>query len=132
MAFANTSKLILVGSLVVVSTALLVWFGNGLDPWWPLLWLAPLPVLLFALRRSWWAAALTSEIAWLLGALNLWGYFHILGLTFAAWLGFFWVNALAFVIAVLLFRALVLGGALWTGLLAFPATWVTFEYLAIS
>ena len=128
MAFANKMNSILVTSSVVVSTALLVWFGNGLDPWWPLLWFAPLPVLWFALRRPWWAAALVAEAAWLLGSLNLWGYFHVLGLPFAVWLSIFAVAALAFVIAVLLFRALVLQGALWTGLLAFPATFVALEY----
>lgn len=121
---------IFVALLVVVSTALLVWFGNGLDPWWPLLWFAPLPVLLFALRRPWWAAALVAEAAWLLGSLNLWGgYLRVLGVPFAAWLSIFGIAALAFVIAVLLFRALVLRGALWTGLLAFPATWVSLEYV---
>jgi apolipoprotein N-acyltransferase len=63
MAFANKMSGILVPSLIVLSTALLLWFGNGLDPWWPLLWFAPLPILLFALRRPWWAAALVSEAA---------------------------------------------------------------------
>jgi apolipoprotein N-acyltransferase len=48
---------------------------------------------------------------------------------FAAWLSIFSIAALAFVIAVLLFRALVLRGALWTGLLAFPATWVSLEHV---
>ena len=127
MAFANKMTGILVTSLVVLSTALLVWFGNGLDPWWPLLWFAPLPVLLFALRRPWWAAALVAEAAWLLGSLNLWGYFRVL--PFAVWLSIFFTAALAFATAVLLFRALVLRGALWTGLLAFPATWVSLEYV---
>ena len=40
-----------VAFLAVGSTAVLVWFGNGLNPWWPLLWFAPLPVLLFTSRR---------------------------------------------------------------------------------
>jgi hypothetical protein len=33
VAFANKMNGILVASLVVVSTALLAWFGNGLAPW---------------------------------------------------------------------------------------------------
>ena len=30
----------------IAATAVLVWFGTGLEPFWPLLWFAPLPVLL--------------------------------------------------------------------------------------
>ena len=45
MASENRSPLLLTGLLVFLSTAILVWFGNGLNPWWPLLWFAPLPLL---------------------------------------------------------------------------------------
>ena len=27
----------------IVTTAALAWFGNGLDPVWALMWIAPLP-----------------------------------------------------------------------------------------
>ncbi len=129
MVYVHKGKDVAAALAVLVTTSLLVWFGNGLDPWWPLLWFAPLPVLLFALRRPWWSAALISGSAWLLGSLNLLGYFELLGMPFAAWLGFFFVSALVFAVAVLLFRALVLGGGFWTGMLAFPSVWVSFEYL---
>lgn len=36
------------------ATAALVFFGNGLVPRWPLMWLAPLPVLVYALKRPAW------------------------------------------------------------------------------
>jgi hypothetical protein len=58
------------------STALLVWFGTGLNPWWPLLWLAPLPVLLLATRSGARVTALAAALGWLLGSLNLLHYFH--------------------------------------------------------
>jgi apolipoprotein N-acyltransferase len=115
--------------VVAAVTAVLLWFGNGLDPWWPLMWFAPLPVLWFALRRSWWVAAWTTAAAWLAGSFNLWGYFHHLGLSFIAWLSIFGVVALAAAAAVLLFRALVLRGAVWSGLIAFPAAWVALEFV---
>jgi apolipoprotein N-acyltransferase len=111
-----------------VSTAVLVWFGNGLDPVWPLLWFAPLPVLIFALRSSWWSAALTAGFAWLAGCLNLWPYMRSLEAPFAAWLGVFSIAAVIFALDVLLFRALVRRGALWSALAAFPAMWVCYEY----
>lgn len=115
--------------LAVGSTAVLVWFGNGLNPWWPLLWFAPLPVLLFAPRSSWRGAALTAFLSWLIGSLNLWRYFRVLHAPPSAWVLIFSIAALLFTAAVLLFRALLRHGAWWSALLAFPATWVSFEYL---
>ena len=48
---------------------------------------------------------------------------------FGGWLAIFAVVAAFAAAAVLLFRALVLRGALWSGLIAFPAMWVALEYL---
>ncbi len=129
MASANRWKQGVWGIAAAAATMAMLWFGNGLDPWWPLMWFAPLPVLVFALRSSWWAAGLAAGAAWLVAGLNLWGYVHRLGMPFAAWLGIFGVVAAFAAAAVLLFRALVLRGALWSGLIAFPAMWVALEYL---
>jgi apolipoprotein N-acyltransferase len=112
------------------ATAVMVWFGTGLRPWWPLLWFAPLPVLLMALRSSARRTALLAALAWLAGSLNLWLYFHeVLHMPARAWAPVFLVPALVFAAAVLLFRALMRRGAWWSALLAFPAAWVSFEYL---
>ena len=106
------------------------YFGNGLDPLWPLMWFAPLPVLLFALRSEWWAAAVAAVAAMLLGNLNMWSYFtKTLGMPVSAWVGIFLAAGVVFAAGVLLFRALVLRGAVWSGLLALPAVWVTSEYV---
>lgn len=130
MAFALDYQRYGVAFLAVASTAVLVWFGTGLNPWWPLLWFAPLPVLLFASHSSWWGAAITAALSWLLGSLNLWHYFHGVGHVPASILApIFGIPAMVFALAVLVFRALLRRGAWWTALLAFPATWVSFEYL---
>ena len=129
MEFANRRLWWAASLAACAATALLIYFGNGLNPRWPLMWLAPLPVLLFALRSSWWAAALVTALAWLAGCMNLYGYFHRLGLPPAAWLGGFGLTAVVAAAAVLLFRALFRRGAVWSALLAFPAAWVTFEYI---
>jgi apolipoprotein N-acyltransferase len=129
MGYAPSFKTALMALLAAAATAVLLWFGNGLDPWWPLMWFAPLPVLWFSLRHSWWMTALTAAAAWLAGSLSLWGYFHLMGLPFAAWLGIFGAVALVAAGAVLLFRALVLRGAWWSALVAFPAVWVTLEFV---
>ena len=129
MAFANNPRRIAAAFLAVALTAILVWYGNGLNPWWPLLWFAPLPALLFAPRSSWWSAAAVAGLGWLLGSLSLEHYLHVLGLPVPARVVIFSIMALVFTAAVLLFRALLRRGAAWSALLAFPAAWVTCEYI---
>jgi apolipoprotein N-acyltransferase len=130
MAFVTDYRRTVTALFVVASTAVLVWFGTGLYPMWPLLWLAPLPVLLFASRGLWWSTALTAFLSWLLGSLNLWYFFSaVLRIPLAIRAEILAILALAFTLAVLLFRALLKRGAWWTALLAFPAVWVSFEYL---
>lgn len=129
MAFAPDHPRYGVAFLAVASAATLLWFGTGLSPWWPLVWLAPLPVLLFAARGE-RGVALVAVLSWLLGSLNLWNYLHGAGLIpipiLVLILG---LPAVVFALAVSLFRALLRRGAPWTAWLAFPAAWVSFEYL---
>lgn len=113
---------------VFAATAALVYFGNGLAPRWALMWFAPLPVLLFALRWPGWQAGFLAAGAWLAGALNLWSYLRDSGLA-VAWFLIFGMAALVFAAGVLLTRALVRRGAVWSAWLTLPAIWVSFEYL---
>jgi apolipoprotein N-acyltransferase len=128
MASANNIRRIPLAMLVIALTGVLFWFGNGLDPWWPLLWFAPLPVLVFALRGSWWSVATTATLSWLAGCLNMWHYLSALQLP-SLWVLMFLAPALVFAAAVLLFRALLRRGAQWSALLVLPAAWVSFEYV---
>ena len=128
MAFAIDYRRSAAALLAFVSTSVLFWFGNDLDPWWPLLWFAPLPLLLFASRSSWWSAALTAALSLLAGSLSMWHYFRVLQAPFFVWAGVYSIAALVFAAAVLLFRALLLRGAWARALLAFPAAWVSYEY----
>jgi apolipoprotein N-acyltransferase len=111
------------------ATAALVFFGNGLTPRWPLMWLAPVPVLLFALGSPGWQAALVAAAAWLAGCLNLWGYLRVLGAPAVAWIVPCGTSAVVFAAGVLLTRALARRGAVWSAWVALPAVWVTFEYV---
>jgi apolipoprotein N-acyltransferase len=115
--------------LAAISTAVLVWFGTGLNPRWPLLWFAPLPVLLFASRSSWRGTALTATLSWIAGGFNLWHYLSVVQAPPVARAAIFVIPGLVFAVAVLLFRALLRGDAWWSALLALPATWVSAEYL---
>lgn len=116
-------------AIAIASTAVLAWYGNGLNPIWPLMWVAPLPVLLFATSNSWRSTALVAFFAWLIGCTNLWHYMRVLHLPWSVWPTVFSFAALLFAAAVLVFRGLFRRRAYWSALLAFPATWVSFEYL---
>ncbi|HEY3602219.1 MAG TPA: hypothetical protein VGK72_09710, partial [Chthoniobacterales bacterium] len=68
---ANSGLVILAG----LATAVLAYFGTGLHALWPLLWLAPIPVLTIAPRLGAGGAFLLASTAWFTGELNLWTYF---------------------------------------------------------
>src|SRR5580700_9528138 len=130
MVFTLSFRRVMETVLATVATAAMFYFGNGLDPWWPLMWFAPLPLLLFALRSKWWTAAVTAMAVMMLGNLNMWSYLtKTLGMPGSAWVGIFLAAGVVFAAGVLLFRVLVLRGAVWSGVLALPAVWVTSEYV---
>lgn len=130
MGFEVKVRTCLEGAVAVVASALLFYFGNGMQPVWPLMWFAWVPLLWFSLRTPWWCAGAASVAMMLLGSLNLWSYLtKTMGEPGSAWFSIFFVVALIFTAGTLLFRSLVLRGAVWSGLIALPATWVTMEYL---
>jgi apolipoprotein N-acyltransferase len=129
MASANRRGRIVNALLAFAATAALLYFGSGLLPRWPLMWFAPLPVLLFALRQPAWKAGLVAFGAWLVGSLNLWHYIHVLGLPPQVWFLDFVPTAAVFAASVLLVRALARRGALWSAWVALPAAWITFEFV---
>ncbi|MFP5234554.1 MAG: nitrilase-related carbon-nitrogen hydrolase [Acidobacteriota bacterium] len=119
--------------LAIAISSVLFYFGLGLHPIWPLVWLAPLPLLVFALRGSWLAAGLASIAAMMLGGVNMWGYLvTALGSPASVWFTVFLFAGVFFAAGVLLFRALVLRGALWSGLVALPAAYTACEFLRNS
>lgn len=116
--------------LALILTAGMVWFGNGLNPVWPLMWFAMVPVLWVALRSSWWVAALAAVLSMIAGGLSMFHYLHgILRVPVSVWLVIYATAGLVFMLGVLLFRALVLRGATWSALLVMPSLWVSFEYI---
>jgi apolipoprotein N-acyltransferase len=130
MAFEVNYRRVAESVFVIVLSAVAIWFGNGLDPLWPLMWLAVVPVLVFALYSPWWVAALTAATAMLIGNLNMWHYFiDVLHAPISAWFSVFSVVSVIFALAVSLFRALALRGATWSALVVLPAVWVSVEYL---
>ncbi len=130
MEFALNRPRLAAATAATLATAGLFYVGNGLEPWWPLMWFAPVPVMVLALRVRWWMAALASFLALVLSGLNMWRYlvsgFH---LPIPAWFAIYSIVGVTFSLGILLFRLLVLRGFVWTGLLAVPSVFVTLEFL---
>jgi apolipoprotein N-acyltransferase len=132
MEFGNRAGSVTIALAAFAATAVLLFFGNGLEPRWPLMWLAPLPVLVFALRRRAWQGGIVAAAAWMVGGLDMWGYL-VRVLQAPAWMWFvdFGTAAAAFAAGVLLMRALARRGALWSAWVALPAVWVAFEFARV-
>ena len=128
MVFGSKARNAAIALATVAATAEVVYLGNGLSPRWPPTWLAPLPVLVFALRKPAWQAAVVAWSAWMAGGLNLWGYLRAFGAPAAVLPISFGTAAAVFAGAVLLMRALARRRALWSAWIALPAVWVAFEF----
>jgi apolipoprotein N-acyltransferase len=129
MESAAKTRRVIEGVFAVAASSVMLYFGNGLDPVWPLMWVAFVPLLWFALRSPWWGAACVTVFSMLLGNLNIWSYLtKTLHMPGSMWWGFFSMAAIVFAVGVLLFRVLVLRGAVWSGLVALPSLWVVAEY----
>src|SRR5689334_13263277 len=93
----------------ILATAVLAFFGTGLTPFWPLLWLAPVPVLLLATGLRPFHAFLVAVLAWFLGELNQWTYFtQVLGIPLPIVILFFALPAVMFGLGVLFTRTFLL------------------------
>ncbi len=129
MASVSRVREIAIAALTAALAAIMMWFGNGLNPLWPLMWLAMMPVLWYALHSSRWHTSIVAASSMLLGGLSMWHYFHeVLGAPASVWITVYSLVALVFVAAVLLFRSLMRRGDIWSALLALPAVWVASEY----
>jgi apolipoprotein N-acyltransferase len=131
MAFAD-KRPILPAAIAILSTAALLLVGNGMNPLWPFMWFAPIPVLLLAAETSSWrVAAGTAALSMLLGSLTMLYYLHfVIHAPVMAWLIPFSIASLLFAAGVLLFRSLLHRGAVVSAMIALPAFWTVCEYLA--
>jgi apolipoprotein N-acyltransferase len=126
--FGSRAKGAATALAALAATAALLYWGNGLMPRWPLMWVAPLPVLVLALRRPAWQGAVVAAAAWMTGGLNLLGYFRVLRIPAIVWFADFGTGAAVLAAGVLLMRALERRGKLWSAWIALPAVWVAFEF----
>jgi apolipoprotein N-acyltransferase len=120
----------ILSAAAVLASSVMFYLGTGLHPWWWLTWFAPLPVLLVSSRIRALPSFVLAALAWTIGGLNMWHYMaSVLETPIGLVLIFLIVPGCLFGLAVLLFRRFIRRGALWRAVLAFPAAWVTLEYL---
>jgi apolipoprotein N-acyltransferase len=101
-----------------------------LHPIWWLTWLAPIPVLLAAARLTLGWTFATAFVAWALGGLNMWNYFHrALEIPLVPSILFIAGSALVFACVVLVYRRFLRVSG-WQAALIFPTLWVTYEFVS--
>jgi apolipoprotein N-acyltransferase len=116
----------------VLASAGLFLLGNGINPLWPFMWIAPIPVLLLAVfTPSGRVAAACAALSMLLGSLEMLYYLHLaLRLPIAAWFIPYAIISLLFAAGVLMFRALLHRGAALSATIVLPAFWTVCEFIA--
>jgi apolipoprotein N-acyltransferase len=119
-------KLYIAGAILLSAAAF--YLSTGLREFWPLAWIAPLPVLLVAFRSSAPLAAGIAFTAFLLGSSNMFSYLWMLMPPVAVAVSVI-VPALAFAVAVLAARRAVRNTKPWVAVFAFPAAWTCWEWL---
>ena len=113
----------------VAVSAALFFVGMGLRPQWWATWLAPIPVLIVAVRQNAREAWVSAFVAFFLGGLTWWHYFSVLELPAAVRVLAFFGPPLVFAFAVRMARSFMLRGQRLAAMLALPVVWVTFDYL---
>ena len=106
-------------------------FSTGLAGFRPLIWIAPLPVLLMSLRSSRRSTATTAFCAYVLGGLNLVTYLSKLA-PVGVVIGSLLLPAVAFAVIVIAYRDAIVRLRHPLSFLAFPMGWTAYEFLLSS
>jgi apolipoprotein N-acyltransferase len=122
-------RTLLFGFIAVITSAVAYFYGTGLHPRWYLTWIAPLPILMFALRSSRRWAAGTAFLAFTLGGLNMLHYYRLVTPLPVTLLILLAPSAFLAGIVVV-FATLASRGQLVRATFAVPVLWVAAEYVA--
>jgi len=127
---SRSDRFVAVAAFVAATalSAALWWIGSGVAPLWWAPWLAPLPVLVYAMRASGTAAFAAALLAWAIGGLNVWTYLDVVQapvpVKLLATLG----PATIFALATLLARAFAQRGRIGLAALSVPLVAVSADY----
>jgi apolipoprotein N-acyltransferase len=128
----SRNRLVEISVLVAAAALSAVFFysGTGLNPIWPLPWIAPIPLLLLASRTSAPNTAIAAFLAYLAGGLNvLYFYRSVLQLPLVPIISITTIPAVFFALSVLAWRRLLLNGRIWAATFSIPLLWSAIEYL---
>jgi apolipoprotein N-acyltransferase len=115
-------------ALAALLSAAMFYVSQGLDGWWPMAWLAPVPLLWLAYgKTTTWQLLLASAIACFGGL--IYGFQCYPTLPLPILLEVMVPEVVLFPVAVLFARWVQHRGGPAAALLAFPACWTVFEYL---
>ena len=117
------------GIAAIAGSALLLFYGTGLHPLWPLTWFAVLPILLYAGAAQRGSAALAGFLAWAAGAANLWSFFvSVIGIPAGVAVVICAIPALLFAAALLVWREHFRRGQWLRSILVLPSVWSALAY----
>jgi apolipoprotein N-acyltransferase len=114
--------------LTVLAVGAIYYFSLGLNGLGPLVWIAPIPIILLAFDLTPRTAMAMAFSAFLLGRLTLFSYLAQLmpiGIVIVSLV----IPAIAFALAILTTRYAVLYFKHWSTIFVFPAVWTSYEYL---
>jgi apolipoprotein N-acyltransferase len=100
------------------------WFNNI----WILLWIAPVPILIYALKASWSRTLIAGAITSFLGNLSLLPYLHMLPAWYVFWIPTFIYMAM-FVAILSVFRKTALSKFYWSAGFVFAIFWTTADLI---
>jgi apolipoprotein N-acyltransferase len=124
---SNRNSLLFTSS-VVIASAILYFCATGLNGYGPLLFLAPILILILANRSAAKVAFLCSFLAYAIGGLNMVSYLKLL-VPIPLIVLFVLFPSLLFALAVISARAATLHGQPWLAVFVFPAVWTAYEFL---
>jgi apolipoprotein N-acyltransferase len=115
-------------ALASVTSGILYFFSTGLTGVRPLVWIAPLPVLLVSMQYSRRLLMAGAFCAYVIGGLNLAGYLSRLA-PVGVVIGSILIPAIAFAVIVVAYRDAIVHLRHPLSFLAFPVGWTAYEYL---
>lgn len=130
MKYFMSWKNILIFWVTIISSATLYYFSTGFNNIWLLLWIAPIPIFLYAINAAPLASCCASFITYFLGSLSIWPYVTSGIPVSYIFLKPVLISCIAFTLIVMLFRWVTLKNRLYMlASFVFAGCWTLFEFL---
>ncbi len=108
-------------------SGVVLWWVVNLHPWWPLAWIAPIPLLLAAFHAADREAVWLGFLAGLIGHASNFAYFRITAGGALVAIGIILLQAFAWAGTIRFARRTVLRSSHWLTVLAYPLAWAALD-----